>query len=99
VEAKSASTLSAELHDRAASIATEVLRRNRFALAAMGEDERAHVEAVLRAVAARLVEEPRARLETLDGGVTSAARVAAFRELFDTNATEVRKQRENKRAV
>jgi hypothetical protein len=99
VASRAGNALSAELYDRADSIATDVLHRNRFALASLSDEERARVEAIVRMVATRLVQEPRARLETLDGDAITAARIEALRELFDTSATEVRKQRENKRAV
>ena len=79
---RGAHVLSAQLEERAALIATEVLERNRFALALLPETDRRSAEAIVRAVAARLVAEPRSRLAKLDGDPIAAAQLAALSELF-----------------
>jgi hypothetical protein len=99
VDSRAGAALSAELDERAHAIAAEVLHRNRIALASLRDEQRSRVEWMVHMVATRLLQEPRARLERLVGEAIAAARIAALRELFDTNVTEVRKQRENKRAV
>jgi hypothetical protein len=97
VASRPGDTLSAELYERAQAVAADVLYRNRFALASLRDEERIRVESFMRTVATRLVQEPRARLEARDGKAISAAQIEALHELFGLD--ELRKQRENKRAV
>jgi Glutamyl-tRNAGlu reductase, dimerisation domain len=77
-----AELLMADLRRRSELAAADVLRRNRGACVLLGDDDRRRLELVIYAVAARLVDEPQARLENLDGDQDSAGRLAAVRELF-----------------
>jgi glutamyl-tRNA reductase len=76
-----AQLLTADLRRRGELAAADVLRRNRSACALLADDDRRRLELLIYAVAARLVDEPRARLENLDSE-QEAGRVAAVRELF-----------------
>jgi glutamyl-tRNA reductase len=77
-----ADMLSADLRHRGELVAAEVLRRNRTAWVLLDDDDRRRLELLIYAVAARLVDEPRSRLQHLDGEQDSADLIAAMRELF-----------------
>jgi hypothetical protein len=82
MSARIADALSAQLLERADVIAADVLHNNRSALASMADQDRTRMETIVRTVAARLLQEPLARLGTLDEEPIPAVRIAALRELF-----------------
>jgi glutamyl-tRNA reductase len=93
-----AELLIADLRNRGELAAADVLGRNRSACASLTDDDRRIVETLIYAVADRLLDDPRARLEDLDGGDTEVHRIAAIRELFglENARTRVRRDRSGK---
>jgi glutamyl-tRNA reductase len=75
------SPLPSDLREQGALVAAEVVRRNRRALASLGDRDQDRAEAIAYAVAARLLAEPAQRLELLERN-EERARVEAVRELF-----------------
>jgi glutamyl-tRNA reductase len=71
----------AALHDRAGSIVEQVLGENAGRWESASPQDIARVEAIARAVVARLLHEPTIRLRTL-GGESSHASLEVLRELF-----------------
>ena len=71
----------AALHERAEDIVEQVLAENTGRWEAASPRDIARVEAIARAVAARLLHEPTIRLRTL-GGESSHASLEVLRELF-----------------
>ena len=78
----------AALRERADAIVEQVLRENEQRWVALGEDDRARVELLARAVVSRLLHEPTLRLKAAEGD-ESYGYVQALRELFAIDAGEL----------
>jgi glutamyl-tRNA reductase len=81
------STLASELlisnlRQRSEAAADHVLLRNRAMLAKLSAHDRRRVEALIRGVAARLLEEPESYLQQLSPEEDLGPRLEAVRELF-----------------
>lgn len=70
-----------ELRERSEAAAVQVLSRNRGALTRLSAVDQEHAERLVRSVAARLLEEPAARLKQLPPEQI-AGHLDALRELF-----------------
>ena len=73
--------LMSELREHSEAAAAEILSRNRGALAKLSAVNQEHAQALVHAVAARLLEEPEARLKQLPPEKVPG-HVEALRELF-----------------
>jgi glutamyl-tRNA reductase len=78
----------AALRDRGDAIVRQVLRENESRWVALGEEDRARVELLARAVVSRLLHEPTLRLKAAAGD-DSYVYVQALRELFGIDAAEL----------
>jgi glutamyl-tRNA reductase len=78
----------AALHERADAIVQQVLRENESRWAALGDEDRARVEMLARAVVSRLLHEPTLRLKAAEGD-DSYVYVQVLRELFGIDAGDM----------
>jgi glutamyl-tRNA reductase len=81
--------LISELRQRGEAAAAQVLLRNRTALAKLSADDRRRVELLIRAVVARLLEEPESHLQRVGPDDASGPRLEAVRELFELDGRTV----------
>jgi glutamyl-tRNA reductase len=75
------------LRSRADEIVRRVLAENEGRFESLGEADQARVEAMVRAVASRILHEPTLRLKRAGEGEDAYKQVAALRELFGLDAT------------
>ena len=80
---RQAAPLIAQLHDRAEAVRTGELDRYRSRLDDLSERERATVEALTRAIVAKLLHEPTVSLKREAGTARGERNAAAVRDLFD----------------
>lgn len=73
----------AALHERAEAVRTAELERHAAKLAGLGERERDAVEALTRAIVAKLLHEPTVRLKGAAGTAKGDRLVESLRDLFD----------------
>ena len=78
----------AALHERADAIIAQVLRENESRWAALGEEDRARVALLARAVVGRLLHEPTLRLKAAEGD-DSYVYAQVLRELFGIDAGDL----------
>ena len=78
----------AALRERADAIVAQVLSENESRWVALGEEDRARVELLARAVVNRLLHEPTLRLKASEGD-ESFVHVQALRQLFGIDAAEL----------
>lgn len=83
VTQRQAAPLVAQLHERAESIRNDELARYGKRLETLGERERESVEALTRAIVAKLLHGPTVRLRAEVGTPQGERNAAAVRELFD----------------
>jgi glutamyl-tRNA reductase len=76
------------LRDRGEAIVRQVLRENESRWVSLGEEDRARVELLARAIVSRMLHEPTLRLKAAEGD-ESYAYVQALRELFAIDAAEL----------
>ena len=77
----------ASLRERADEIVRRVLTENERRFADLGDEDRARVEAMVRAVAGRILHEPTLRLKRAAEESDAYQQVAALRELFGLDST------------
>ena len=77
------------LRERGEAIVRQVLGENESRWIALGEEDRARVELLARAIVSRMLHEPTLRLKAAEGD-DSYAYVQALRELFAIDATELK---------
>ncbi len=78
----------AALHERADAIVRQVLRENESRWEALGDEDRARVEVLARAIVSRLLHEPTLRLKAAEGD-DSYVYVQVLRELFGIDAADL----------
>jgi glutamyl-tRNA reductase len=78
----------AALRERGEAIVRQVLGENESRWVSLGEEDRARVELMARAIVSRMLHEPTLRLKAAEGD-ESYAYVQVLRELFGIDATEL----------
>ncbi len=83
VTARQAAPLVAQLHERAEAVRTKEVARFAGRLAELDDDERDTVEALTRAIVAKLLHGPSVRLRNDAGTPKGERNAAAVSDLFD----------------